>query len=300
MNVELPVPARKSYIGSGDIASVLGCSPFKSPLQLYIQKRDGIEQPDNDILRRGRRLEPYVREMYEEDTGRRLWGPRFVRGPESWICASLDDMSSGAWTQAADRVLELKTANPWTRRDWGEEGTDQIPVYYTAQVQWQLLVTGLSIADLAALIGLDDFRIYTVEADVELQGMLLEKATAFWRRVVEGNPPDAQSSEDLAMLFPKHEPGVFVEATDQDIQVITDLRNAQESKKAAEQMESDLKFALQTRIGAAEGLGIDGVPLCTWKEQSRRTIDVDLLRAKHPEIASMCEKVGKSRVFRIK
>ena len=54
----------------------------------------------------------------------------------------------------------------------GEPGTDEIPDYYMTQVQHYLAVTGVKTADVAVLIGGNDFRIYTIEADEELQSFV--------------------------------------------------------------------------------------------------------------------------------
>ncbi len=297
----MTTPARSQFVGGSDIASILGCSPYKSAVELYLEKRG--EAPgvaDNPILRRGRRLEPYVRDMYREETGRTTSPATFVRGIEPWICVSPDGLSSDGPLAAWNRVLEIKTANPFTRRDWGDEGTDQVPVYYTAQCQWALMVTGLDRADLAALIGIDDFRIFTIEADRELQGILLERARVFWQRVQDGNPPPAVSSEDLARLFPQHRQGAVVEANDVDLSVLDELRGVKSLIRESEDRAAALTMSLQARLGDAEALTLDGVPLATWKAQTRRSIDVKALREQQPELAVQFERVGSARVFRIK
>lgn len=291
---------RRRYVGGSDVAAILGISPYVSPVELYLRKRgEAPAQPDDAILRRGRRLEPYVRDMYAEETVRQVQPPVFVIGPEPWIAANLDGTSYDA-RMSDERVLEIKTANAFTRRDWGEEGTDAIPVYYTAQLQWYLMVTGLTRADLAALIGLDDFRVFTVEADRETQAVLIERAREFWRRVQEGQPPEPQSPEDAAALFPEHTPGAVVEANDVDVAVVSELKHVRATLAEIEQREETLRLALQKRLGEAEALTLDGIPLCTWKTQARRTVDTRALREQHPDIAERFERIGRSRVFRIK
>lgn len=290
---------RRDYIGSSDIAAVLGISPYCSPVELYLRKRgEADEQSDNPVLRRGRRLEPYVADMYADETGRILMPAVPVIGIEPWMRASPDRYSDSITDGL--RVLEIKTANPFTRRDWGDAGTDQVPVYYTAQVQWQLMVTGYAKADLAALIGLDDFRVYTIEADAEIQRSMLERAREFWARVQEGRPPEPHSPEDVAALFPQHEAGAVVEANDVDLSQLAELRGVIQMIKEGEAREAELKTALQMRLGAAEALTLDGIPLATWKTQDRKSVDVKALRAAHPDIAEAFERVGKSRVFRVK
>lgn len=297
MPKDLPALARQHYIGGGDIPAILGISPYSTPLELFLRKRGATEIPDNPVLRRGRRLEPYVRDIYAEETGRKIFAPAFVIGSEPWIGGNIDGMS-GAPT--ADRVLEIKTANEFTRRDWGEQGTDQIPVYYTAQIQWYLMITRFARADLAALIGLDDFRIFTVEADVGLQEWLLVKARAFWQRIHDNDPPPAVSEEDLRLLFPQHQTGAVVEADDVDCGIVSELRMLRQQAKELEDREATLRMSIEAKIGPAEALVLDGKPLATWKTQNRKAIDVKALRAERADVAEAFERTTSCRVFRLK
>jgi putative phage-type endonuclease len=290
---------RSSFMGASDIAAALGISPYTTPVELYLRKRDGFEIDDKPVLRRGRRLEPYVRDIYAEESGRVVMPPRFVVGTEPWICANLDG-ESGPSMPTVDRVLEIKSANEFTRRDWGEAGSDAVPVFYTAQCQWQMMITGHKLADLAALIGLDDFRIFTIEADVDIQAMLLVKAREFWQRVQDGIPPEPQTTADVARLFPKHELGAVVEANDVDLSLITELKHLREQISAGEEREEMVKRELMRRIGPAEAMTMDGVPLITWKAQERKTVDVKALRAAHPEVVEQFERVSNTKVFRVK
>lgn len=290
---------RRQFIGASDVAAILGVSPYCTPVELWLRKRSGVEQDDKPQLRRGRRLEPYVRDIYAEESGRVVLPPRFVVGSEPWACANLDG-ESGPSTPIADRVLEIKSANEFTRRDWGEPGTDAVPVYYTAQVQWQLMITGHKLADLAALIGLDDFRIFTIEADVDLQAKIMMRAREFWQLVQEGRPPEAQTSDDVARLFPQHTTGVVVEASDVDLRMLDEMRAIKRDRQELDEREEHAKRYLTERIGAAEALTIDGTPVVTWKAQERRSTDVKALRAAYPEIAEEFERVSSTRVFRIK
>lgn len=297
MNAPEPIaPPRSKFVGGSDIPAILGCSPYVTPVELYVKKRTGAETPDNPVLRRGRMLEPYVRELYTEETGNGLLPSVFVVGPEPWMGANLD----GVVATSHHRVFEAKTANPWTRKDWGEAGTDSIPVYYTAQVQWYLGITGFAVADLAALIGLDDFRVFHVEADAAIFAALVERAREFWRRVQEGDPPAPTNAEDVFRLFPQHTPGMAREATDADVEALAELRGVKDQIKALEAREDDLRLALTARIGEAESLELAGKTLATWKAQESRRIDVTLLRQSHPALAEQFERVGRSRVFRIK
>lgn len=52
---------RQSYLGGSDIAGILGVSPWRTPLDVFLDKTEG-KQPDDaskaQIFKRGQRLEP--------------------------------------------------------------------------------------------------------------------------------------------------------------------------------------------------------------------------------------------------
>lgn len=191
--------SRKDFIGGSEAAAALGLSKRKSALQLYLEKR-GESPPmlDNAWLRWGRILEPVVRQEYAEQTGRevRLTGKALRHAKYPFIAGHPDGGTDDG------RLYEGKTAR--TAEGFGEPGTDQVPQDYLVQVQHYLLITGLSVADLAVLIGNCDFRIYEIPADKELQAMIMEGEAAFWQRVEKEIPPEPQWESPTALDTLKH------------------------------------------------------------------------------------------------
>lgn len=195
---------RRTGIGGSDAAAVLGLSPYRSRLALYLDKRGELQEeaPESDDMLWGRLLEPVVRQRYSDVTGRTvkmLSGlARHPRHP--WMIGSLDGFVEG------ERVIyEGKTAR---RSDgWGEPGTDQVPEHYALQVQHYLAVTGYEAADIAVLIAGSSFRMYRIDADRELQDMLFEAEREFWEMVQRGEPPEPDLSREsdraiLRRMFP--------------------------------------------------------------------------------------------------
>ncbi len=196
--------ARRSGIGGSDAASVLGLSPYRSRLALYLDKR-GELQDDNgeseDMLW-GRLLEPVVRQRYSDVTGRTVrMLSGLARHPNlPWMIGNLDGFVEGEQV-----IYEGKTAR---RSDgWGEPGTDQVPEHYALQVQHYLAVTGYEAADIAVLIAGSSFRMYRIDTDRELQDMLIDAEREFWGMVERGEPPEPDLSREsdraiLRRMFP--------------------------------------------------------------------------------------------------
>ena len=266
--------ARRSGIGGSDAAAIIGVSPWRTPLDVYLDKTgQGVEQADSDPMLWGRLLEPVVRQRYADVTGREVLVPDVPNGivvhPSiPYMLTTLDGYVDGA----VRRVVEVKTAR--SGADWGEPGSDEIPDYYLPQVQHYLAVTGFSVADIAVLIAGSDFRIYTVEANPEFQELLIAAESVFWDHVQNGIPPAPVCAADVLRMYPRDD-GRSVVASDDvlaDMELAAALR--QSIKSAELELEGDKKEGvlgvmdrIKTAIGQASSLlhPTTGKPIATWK-----------------------------------
>jgi putative phage-type endonuclease len=197
---------RQQGIGGSDASVACGMSPYKQAAILYLEKR-GEREPDdlsdNERVYWGTVLEDVVANEYSRRTGRKVRRVNRILQSKAhpFMLASLDRDVVGE-----KRILECKTTDKHTQ-GWGDPGTDQVPSHYLMQTQHYLAVTGAEIADLAVLIGGNDFRIYTIQRDEDLIQAMIQLETEFWKNVVEGNPPaidfDAKNAlETVKLLYP--------------------------------------------------------------------------------------------------
>lgn len=191
------IQIRSTGIGGSDAAAALGLNPYRSPVELWREKR-GLDTPfaGNEATRWGQLLEPAIRQEYAERTGRVVRLPTETqRHPKApFALCHPDGITDDR------RLYEGKTAR--YPDGWGEPGTDEVPQHYLIQVQHNLMVMGLDVADLAVLIGGQDFRIYEIPADRELQEAILDGEADFWRHVERGEPPpvDCDAPGAIAVL----------------------------------------------------------------------------------------------------
>lgn len=184
MNRDQFLRERMRGVGGSDSPALLGLSTRKTSLEVYLEKTGQLaSEPDNVWTRAGRMLEPVVRQMYAEDTGRIVTQPKdmLVHPKHPYVIGHPDGLAEG-------RLYEGKTAR--SDYGWGAQGSDEIPPDYTIQVQHYLAITAMPVADVAVLIGGSDFRIYEVPADLELQQLILDAIADFWPRVQRGEPPE--------------------------------------------------------------------------------------------------------------
>lgn len=256
-------------IGGTDVPKILGIAPYGGPIDAYRRIRERYSPPLNDAMRRGMRLEPVARALYVDETGAELLpNPGYLKSKRyEFMGASLDDMA----TRDGERlVVEYKTAGLRAMRQWGEEGSDDVPDHYRVQVAWYLCATGLPHGDLAALIAGDDFRVYRITRDLELESMLIEAAERFWRNhIVPGVPPPPDASEGygtwLQERYP-HSNGELIASTPAIDAVAARLRDARAAREAAEEAEQAARNELLAFIGAADGVQGQG-----WKATYRTT-----------------------------
>jgi predicted phage-related endonuclease len=187
---------------------------------------------------------------------------------------------------AASHLLECKTASPFNQSDWGELGTDEVPMSYLVQCLWYLAITNLDRCDVAVLFGNSDFRIYEVYRDKELEELILAKAAAFWNGYVQADtPPPAQCASDYQHLFQKEVTGRAVEA-DPSICELTQKLQILNSEIQSKELEvSRIKQTIMGQMGEAELLTYQGKVLATWKSpKPSYRLDSKRLEAEHPEL----------------
>ena len=206
---------RKRGIGGSDAAAICGLSPYRTPLQVWEDKR-GLSGPqeDNEAMLWGRTLEPVVRQRYSDVTGRPVRLPEgILQHPTiDFMLANIDGFTDDK------RGVEIKTtAFP---KNWGEPGTDEIPIEYIFQIQHYMIITGFPVFDVPVLIGGRDFRIYEVQEDKELQEMLMEKESAFWELVQSGVPPDPVNYRDVLRLYRQSESKTVTASEEAELGII--------------------------------------------------------------------------------
>jgi putative phage-type endonuclease len=313
---------RRSGIGGSDIAAILGLSPWKTAVDVWLDKTgqstdDAIGNAES--VRWGTLLEDVVAREYSERTDRSVQRVnRILRHPDiDWAIANIDRAvvrpgsrvrvaDDGGTLLGAEGLLEVKTASAYKAGDWGRDGDeDAVPVYYQAQVMWYLGITGQTWADVSALIGGQRMVIRRIHRDDETIAAMLERANEFWRKhVLTRKPPEPAKAKDVERLFPADN-GEAIEATDD---LLAAYNAARESKARIAQAEADFEAAaerIKLALGDRSALTLNGKPLVTWKAAKpiRRTDWKEVaaaLRAPADLIAAHTTENPGSRRFLIK
>ena len=284
---------RRSGIGSSDAAAAVGLNPYKSQLELWMEKtgRGGaLPQVDpNDEaspMYWGTLLEPIVAAHYTKRTGNRVRKVNAVlQHPQHpWMLANLDREVMGSPEVA---ILECKTAGLNGARLW-KEG---VPEYVHLQVMHQLAVTGKQAADVAVLICGQELQVHRIERDEEMIAQLIDLERAFWRYVeLDQQPPaDGSESADMALrcLYPRDSGQVLDLSMETDMSAaFSDLLAVRQVLANNEELESQLKQRIQQRMGDATRAVFETGEVSWKRSKDGVSLDVAKLLKDQPNLMS--------------
>lgn len=263
--------ARKGGIGGSDIAAICGVNPYAGPLDVYLDKL-GLIAPkaENAAMRLGTKLEPVLADLYSEETGKSLILSPLVRHhKKTWALGTPDRLIVNEL-----RGVELKTAGLRSAHLWGEE-EDAIPPHYMVQCQWYMAVTGFPDWDVAVLIGGQDFHIYHLTGDAELQAQLFDIGGRFWRdHVLAQSLPALDASESwdtyLSAKYARHS-DALLSASEEAERWARELQDAVRILKQAKERKETAENHIKDSIG--DNAGIIGKSWkATWKKTKGRSI----------------------------
>lgn len=286
--------ARRTGLGGSDLAAVLGLSPWRTPMDVWLEKTGRSEgQDESEAMLWGSLLEDVVAREYARRNSVRVERVnRIIRHGSRPFLGNIDRAVTVEGRRPVvgeefrtDRILECKTSNAFAARDWGAPGTQEIPVHYAIQCLHYLALTGTRFCDVAVLIGGSDYRQYTVEADAGVTGRMWEQAERWWVDHVRANQAPAPVTEaEAAALFPESR-GQQVAAAPDVLAAVTELATLKAWLKQAGEREQALRDRVCAVLGEGEALvAPDGRILATWKS-TRGTAATDweaLARALNP------------------
>lgn len=291
---------RRMGIGGSDVASLLGISKWKSEIELWMDKTEQIEleMGENEAMMWGTIMESVLRNHFAEVTGKKVVEVKAIlQHPDyPFMLADIDGLTVDDKENPA--ILEIKTASEYKRSEWD----NGIPAYYETQVQHYLCVTGLKKAYVAVLIGGNTFKLYEVDADKEVQEMLIAVERSFWDKVVNKIQPEIDGSDAAKNLLDKRYQGGnserivlpedAIEYVDQYIEACAEEDNA----KAKKQEASNHIKEFMGDYDSAKCLEYS----VSWKSVTSERLDTKALKEAEPEIYAKYVKTSKSRRFTLR
>ena len=291
---------RKQGIGSSDAAAAVGLNPYKSQLELWLEKtgRDSslpkLDPNDEESPAYwGNILEPIVASHYTKRSGHRVRRINAVlQHPDPklpWMLANIDREVIGADDV---QILECKTAGINGARLW-EEG---VPEYVQLQVMHQLAVTGKQAADVAVLLGGQQLEIHRIERDESMIDRLVDLERLFWDYVVSDTPPPADGTDSaeaaLHCLYPEDNGQTLDFSQHTELaSTYLELKSVRQSIAQQETREAQLKQVLQQAMGAAARVDFTEGYISWKKSKDSTMLDVEQMLKDKPYLQARYPKI---------
>ena len=280
---------RTKYIGGSDIGAILGLSKYRTPLEVWLEKT-GKEVASKDSLpmRFGTFAEEFVAREYARATNTQLAHDQstYIHPEHSYMCAHLDRFVLGTEKALPTKILECKTANAFAKSDWGQVGSDEVPMSYLAQCAWYMAITGIEQTDLAVLFGNHEFRVDEITRDQDLEKLVIQKANDFWHEyVLKEIAPPVSNISDCQLLFSQGKSDKRVEADMAIYESTKQLQFLNGQIAQHEEEASNIKQRLMSTMGQAESLYYQGQLLATWKApKASYRLDAKRIEQERPDL----------------
>lgn len=305
-----PVHNRQKYIGGSDIASVLGISPWRTPMDLWEDKIKPPVDNANKMVRRarqrGHRWEAAVAEMLVEELTNQGHTVEIVASNKRYIDPAVGffacEIDFEIRLNGAEEItnVELKTVHPFKAKEWGESGTDSAPLWYVAQAMWGLGITGRRECLIAPMFGADEIKVFPIQRDEETIAAMRARAENFWNsHVLPKIPPEPINSKDIDTMF-RQESEAALLADDELTLAVLRMRAIDKEIKARTAEYDELEFKVKMMMKDAPELLLGDTSAVTWKTRNHTYLDQAALKEDHPKLFKEYTVKGQSRVFTLK
>ncbi|WP_018386397.1 YqaJ viral recombinase family nuclease [Wenjunlia vitaminophila] len=296
---DLWLTARRSGIGSSDMAAILGLSRHGTIQTVYHDKRGNLplDGEDSEPAYWGRANEDKVARRWAADNRSVIQRVGLVANEiRLWQMCTLDrrvmecPLTPGSREKCA---LEVKCRDKMKAPMWRKGCPDDV----LAQVLWQIDVCGYDHLHVAVLLGGNDYRRFTVRRD-EHEDVIADLRAAgqqVWDRIVAGDPPPVTGDEPPGPLLDLwedlHPERAGVVHLDRDLEAqdaLADYLDAVADEREAKARKKRLKAKLVERLGDADTAILGDRLAYSWDTSSTEHVDHARLREEFPDAYAAC------------
>ena len=287
---------RKKGIGASEVGTIFGCSPFKTPLKLFLEKTGKLPPvQETPAMREGHWFE-FASAAAFADMNDVIIDPS-TEG--DWLAVD-DDLphlrvSPDRCFWPKDTPVEDRTPENWmvlelksTARPVDPENP---PIHWILQLQYQMGVLG---AKRGALCWIDKtargqepaFGYHFYDLKENTYATIRKKLDEFWREnICKDVAPDPITGDDVTIIYKESKPARVAasEELEKDIEKLLELKARTKDIKDETDMIAD---RIKVALGEADTLtSADGKKiLATWKTRNSIVFDSDAFRSKHPKL----------------
>lgn len=208
---------RSEFIGASEVAALLNCHPFKTPLDIFNEKM-GLSE-DRKTSRSaslGNHLELGLLNFFCEEYFKSSYTDYQTHLRHGHAGVTLDAiLVNGSYKRRKFKraPIDIKSIGfsgelPY-HKEYGKGGSDEIPLHVFYQLQLQMHLISLSSKNIEikdGFIGLLDMQgrgtlVYRVPYQVGIGEMLTETVEAFWTKHIETKTPPEEGEALVEILF---------------------------------------------------------------------------------------------------
>jgi len=267
---------RSEIIGGSDIAAIVGVSRYKTPLQLWAEKKGILKRETTEAMELGTELEGFVAKKFEKVTGLVVRRDRkeFKHKEYPYLVGHIDRRIVGQ-----NELLECKTTSAWKAKEWVD---DEIPEEYILQVNWYLGLTGMEKGYIACLIGGQKFIWKVIHFDQELYEACVKSAVDFYENyLTKDNPPVAVADDNPILAEIYKDSGMAMAVYEGDAPEINKMLDERELLslhiRNLEKQKGDIEAKIKQFLGENNAGETDKYRFY-WKETRKKVIDYNRLK----------------------
>jgi putative phage-type endonuclease len=278
--------ARYAGIGGSDAGVIAGVNPRKTPVTLWLEKTRRTppeDLSDNELVEWGVELEEIIGKVWARRRSQRLGREVKIRRVNRTLKSKLNPFMLAHIDfdiVGSNEGLECKNAAWWMRDFWGDEETDDVPLYYLIQGVHYMHVWDTEAWNFGVLVGGNELRSYRVTRDMEAEKQLIELESKFWTCVENDTPPPPIRVEDLVKLHPTTTGSV--PATEEVIIAVEEYKRLKAEEKEREVRLDAIKLAVGTFMGGASDL-VDPtdneITIATYRAHNETRVDSKRFKA---------------------
>jgi len=238
--------ARQDGLGGSNASEVVGISPWRTPMDVYLEKTGELKPEELSWrMRWGNIGEAVAADLYAGETGRKIRQQPLRRHPEyPFLIANVDrQILAGTAGVTSTGCLEIKSPSLGNYSKMKARG---LPDYAVIQLQHYLGVLGYSWGSFAIFNPEDGPPIhFDMEADQGLIADLFEREIKFWTEHVVPRIPPPMEPTSKPLDIPQVEGELITVDSDEWVKAATEFREARELKDTATELEETAKAKVQ-------------------------------------------------------
>lgn len=288
---------RKEGIGGSDVASILGISPYKSSVSVYLDKTsDELETYtlDNYKMELGEKLEDFVAKEFTLRTNKKVRNVNGILKNEKYpySIANIDKAVVGERA-----FLECVVTNSFNKKKYKSE----VPPHIKAQCYHYMAITGATHCYVAILVGNEELIIHTLNRDEDAIDHIMKIEKDFWDTYVLGNNiPLPDGSDDYSKFIS----GIYEDSIDEVLvifekeEVMSKYDEIKSKMKELDKEKKSMEQFFKSQMGNYE-VAFIGDRKLSWKRQTKTIFDTKRFKNDYPELYRDYSKESSTRVFKI-